>query len=324
MKPPVRIVVTGGAGQIAYSLVFRIASGELFGSDQPIILHLLELPSIIKHLNGVGMELNDCAYPLLYDIVMTDDVKIAFTDVEYAFLVGAAPRTKNIQRADLIKANAEIFKIQGKALNDYANPNVKVLVVGNPANTNAYIAMRCAPDLAPEQFTAMTRLDHHRLLHQLAAKLQVNVANINNVIIWGNHSASQYTDIRYATANGQAIKLDQNWLINDLMPCVQQRGTTIIEIRGKSSAASAAYAAISHMRDWVKGTDKWISMAIPSDGSYGIKEGLIYSYPVTVHNGTISIVQGLEIDEFSRIQLDKNQQELEREREAILELINKS
>jgi malate dehydrogenase len=316
MKPPVRIVVTGGAGQIAYSLVFRIASGELFGSDQPIILHLLELPSIIKHLNGVGMELNDCAYPLLYDIIITDDVKTAFTDVEYAFLVGAAPRTKDMQRADLIKANAEIFKVQGKALNNYANSNVKVVVVGNPANTNAYIAMRCAPDLAPEQFTAMTRLDHNRLLHQLATKLQVNVADINNVIIWGNHSASQYTDIRYATTN-----VDNNWFINELMPCVQQRGTRIIEIRGKSSAASAAYAAISHMRDWVKGTDKWVSMAIPSDGSYGIKEGLIYSYPVTIHNGTISIVQGLEIDEFSRMQLDKNQQELEIEREAILEFI---
>jgi malate dehydrogenase len=316
MKPPVRIVVTGGAGQIAYSLVFRIASGELFGSDQPIILHLLELPSIIKHLNGVGMELNDCAYPLLYDIIITDDVKTAFTDVEYAFLVGAAPRTKDMQRADLIKANAEIFKVQGKALNNYANSNVKVVVVGNPANTNAYIAMRCAPDLAPEQFTAMTRLDHNRLLHQLATKLQVNVADINNVIIWGNHSASQYTDIRYATTN-----VDNNWFINELMPCVQQRGTRIIEIRGKSSAASAAYAAISHMRDWVKGTDKWVSMAIPSDGSYGIKEGLIYSYPVTIHNGTISIVQGLEIDEFSRMQLDKNQQELEIERQAILEFI---
>jgi len=316
MKPPVRIVVTGGAGQIAYSLVFRIASGELFGSDQPIILHLLELPSIIKHLNGVGMELNDCAYPLLHDIVITDDVKTAFTDVEYAFLVGAAPRTKDMQRADLIKANAEIFKIQGKALNNYANSNVKVVIVGNPANTNAYIAMRCAPDLAPEQFTAMTRLDHNRLLHQLATKLQVNVADINNVIIWGNHSASQYTDIRYATTN-----VDNNWFINELMPCVQQRGTRIIEIRGKSSAASAAYAAISHMRDWVKGTDKWVSMAIPSDGSYGIKEGLIYSYPVTIHNGTISIVQGLEIDEFSRKQLDKNQQELEIERQAILEFI---
>ncbi len=317
MKSPVRIVVTGGAGQIAYSLVFRIASGELFGSDQPIILHLLELPSIIKHLNGVGMELNDCAYPLLYDIIITDDVKTAFTDVEYAFLVGAAPRTKDMQRADLIKANAEIFKIQGKALNNYANSNVKVVVVGNPANTNAYIAMRCAPDLAPEQFTAMTRLDHNRLLHQLATKLQVNVADINNVIIWGNHSASQYTDIRYATTN-----VDNNWFINELMPCVQQRGTRIIEIRGKSSAASAAYAAISHMRDWVKGTDKWVSMAIPSDGSYGIKEGLIYSYPVTIHNGTISIVQGLEIDEFSRMQLDKNQQELEIERQAILEFVS--
>jgi len=316
MKPPVRIVVTGGAGQIAYSLVFRIASGELFGSDQPIILHLLELPSIIKHLNGVGMELNDCAYPLLHDIIITDDVKTAFTDVEYAFLVGAAPRTKDMQRADLIKANAEIFKIQGKALNNYANSKVKVVVVGNPANTNAYIAMRCAPDLAPEQFTAMTRLDHNRLLYQLASKLQVNVADINNVIIWGNHSASQYTDIRYATTN-----VDNNWFINELMPCVQQRGTHIIEIRGKSSAASAAYAAISHMRDWVTGTDKWVSMAIPSDGSYGIKEGLIYSYPVTTDNGIISIVQGLEIDEFSRKQLDKNQQELELERETILEFI---
>ncbi len=316
MKPPVRIVVTGGAGQIAYSLVFRIASGELFGSDQPIILHLLELPSIIKHLNGVGMELNDCAYPLLHDIIITDDVKTAFTDVEYAFLVGAAPRTKDMQRADLIKANAEIFQVQGKALNNYANSKVKVVVVGNPANTNAYIAMRCAPDLAPEQFTAMTRLDHNRLLHQLASKLQVNVADINNVIIWGNHSASQYTDIRYATTN-----VDNSWFINELMPCVQQRGTSIIKIRGKSSAASAAYAAISHMRDWVQGTDKWVSMAIPSDGSYGIKEGLIYSYPVTTDNGIISIVQGLEIDEFSRIQLDKNQQELEKERQAILEFI---
>lgn len=325
MKPPVRIVVTGGAGQIAYSLIFRIASGEMLGPDQPVILHLLDVPVALEALNGVGMELEDCAYPLLQEIVITDDVNLAFTNVDYALLVGATPRGPGMERSDLLKVNAEIFKVQGKALNDYASRNVKVLVVGNPANTNAYITMRSAPDLDPKQFTAMSRLDHNRALSQVAAKLGVEVSAIKKLAVWGNHSATQYPDISHATLHGQAIRslVDQDWLENDFIPTVQKRGTVIIKARGgKSSAASAAVAAITHIRDWVMGSDNWVSMGVYSDGSYGIAEGLMYSFPVTTKNGEYQIVPGLEIDDFSRARLLANQREIEEERDAVAELFS--
>jgi malate dehydrogenase len=324
MKPPVRVAITGSAGQIAYSVIFRLASGEMLGPDQPVILHLLELPVALPALKGVMMELDDCAYPLLQDVVMTDDANIAFGDVDYALLVGAAPRGPGMERSDLLKVNGEIFKVQGKALNEFASRDVKVLVVGNPANTNAYITMHSAPDLEPKQFTAMTRLDHHRALAQLAAKTGVKVTAIKKLAVWGNHSTTQYPDISHATVNGQSAKslVDQDWIINKFIPTVQQRGAAVIKARSKSSAASAAFAAISHIRDWVMGTDEWVSMAIPSDGSYGIAEGLIYSFPVTIKNGEISIVQGLEIDDFSRVRLQASQRELEQERDAIAYLLN--
>ncbi|OQY56942.1 MAG: malate dehydrogenase [Candidatus Parabeggiatoa sp. nov. 2] len=324
MKPPVRVAITGSAGQIAYSFIFRLASGEMLGPDQPVILHLLELPVALPALKGVMMELDDCAYPLLQDVVMTDDANIAFGDVDYALLVGAAPRGPGMERSDLLKINGEIFKVQGKALNEFASRDVKVLVVGNPANTNAHIAMHCAPDLEPKQFTAMTRLDHHRALAQLAAKTGVEVTAIKKLAVWGNHSTTQYPDISHATVNGQPAKslVDQDWIVNKFIPTVQQRGAAVIKARSKSSAASAAFAVLSHIRDWVMGTDEWVSVAIPSDGSYGITEGLIYSFPVTIKNGEISIVQGLEIDDFSRTRLQASQRELEQERDAIAELLN--
>jgi len=324
MKPPVRVANTGSAGQIAYSFIFRLASGEMLGPDQPVILHLLELPVALPALKGVMMELDDCAYPLLQDVVMTDDANIAFGDVDYALLVGAAPRGPGMERSDLLKINGEIFKVQGKALNEFASRDVKVLVVGNPANTNAHIAMHCAPDLEAKQFTAMTRLDHHRALAQLAAKTGVEVTAIKKLAVWGNHSTTQYPDISHATVNGQPAKslVDQDWIVNKFIPTVQQRGAAVIKARSKSSAASAAFAVLSHIRDWVMGTDEWVSVAIPSDGSYGITEGLIYSFPVTIKNGEISIVQGLEIDDFSRTRLQASQRELEQERDAIAELLN--
>ncbi len=324
MKAPVRVAVTGSAGQIAYSLIFRIASGEMLGPDQPVILHLSDIPAALGALNGVQMELQDCAYPLLDDVIITDDVSLAFTDVDYALLVGATPRGPGMERSDLLKLNGEIFKVQGQALNEYASRDVKVLVVGNPANTNAYIAKHFAPDLAPQQFTAMTRLDHQRAYAQLATKTGVKVTAVKNVIIWGNHSATQYPDISHATVDGQPAKslVDQDWIVNDFMPTVQQRGAAIIKARaGKSSAASAGFSALSHVRDWAMGTDEWVSMGVCSDGSYGITEGLIYSFPVTIKNGEISIVQGLEIDEFSRTHLLANQRELEQERDAIVDLL---
>ncbi|MEN8218293.1 MAG: malate dehydrogenase [Pseudomonadota bacterium] len=324
MKPAVRVAVTGGAGQIAYSLIFRIASGEMLGPDQPVILHLSDISAALGALNGVAMELQDCAYPLLQDVIITDDVNLAFTDVDYALLIGATPRGPGMERSDLLKLNGEIFKIQGQALNEYARRDVKVLVVGNPANTNAYIARHFAPDLAPQQFTAMTRLDHQRAYAQLAAKTGVEVTAIKNVIIWGNHSATQYPDISHATINGQPAKslVDQDWIVNEFIPTIQQRGAAIIKARaGKSSAASAGFSALSHVRDWAMGTDEWVSMSVYSDGSYGITEGLIYSFPVTIKNGEISIVQGLEIDEFSRSRMLANQRELEQERDAIVDLL---
>lgn len=320
MKQPVRVAITGGAGQIAYSLIFRIASGEMLGTDQPVILHLLEIPAALGALKGVAMEVEDCAYPLLQDIVITSDPLIGFADIEYALLVGATPRGPGMERNDLLKINADIFKIQGNALNEKAKRNVKVLVVGNPANTNALIAMRSAPDLNPQQFTSMMRLDHNRALSQLATKTNSKVTDIKQMVVWGNHSATQYPDLSYATVKGQsALSLvDEPWLVNDFIPTVQQRGAAIIQARGKSSAASAAFAALAHIHDWVMGSEEWVSMGIPSDGSYGIPEGLMYSFPVTIKNGQYNIVQGLEISEFSRKRMLLTQRELEQERDAIL------
>ncbi len=324
MKKPVRVAISGGAGQIAYSLIFRVASGEMLGPDQPIILQTLEVPAALDALKGVVMEVDDCAYPLLQDITMTDDPNVAFSEVDYALLVGAAPRGPGMERSDLLKSNGEIFKVQGKALNDHANRDVKVLVVGNPANTNAYITMQSAPDLNPKQFTSMTRLDHNRAISQLATKTGSNVTDIKKMVVWGNHSATQYPDISHTTVNGQPAKslVDQDWIVNDFIPSVQQRGAAIIKARGKSSAASAAFAILSHVRDWVMGTDEWVSVVVPSDGSYGIPEGLMYSFPVTIKNGDISIVQGLEIDDFSRTRMLETQRELEQERDAIADLLS--
>lgn len=326
MKTPVRIAITGAAGQIAYSLIFRIAAGDMFGPEQPVVLHLLEVPQALPALNGVLMELDDCAYPLLDQTLGTDDPAIAFQDVDYALLVGATPRGPGMERKDLLLKNAEIFKVQGQALNEYASRDVKILVVGNPANTNAYIAMHAAPNIAPTQFSAMTRLDHNRAIGQLALRTASAVNSVKKVCIWGNHSASQYPDISHATIGGVAAKdlVEWEWVENEFMPCVQQRGAEVIKARGKSSAASAANAAIMHMNEWICGTpaDDWISMAIPSDGSYGIPEGLIYSFPVTAKDGVYQIVPGLEIDSFSRQHLDANVAELQGEKEAIASLLD--
>lgn len=323
MKKPVRIAVTGGAGQIAYSLLFRIASGEMLGPDQPVILQVLEVPVALEALKGTLMEIDDCAYPLLQDLVMTDDANVAFTDVDYALLVGATPRGPGMERNDLLKINANIFTAQGNALNEHANRQVKVLVVGNPANTNAYIAMQSAPELDPKQFTSMMRLDHNRAISQLAAKTGVKVTAIKKMVVWGNHSATQYPDISYATVNGKPANslVDREWLVKEFIPVVQQRGAAVINARGKSSAASAGYAALAHIRDWVMGSDDWVSMGIPSDGSYGIPEGLMYSFPVTIKNGHYQIVQGLEIDAFSRERMKVTQLELEQERDAVAEML---
>jgi malate dehydrogenase len=325
MKAPVRVAVTGAAGQISYSLAFRIASGEMLGPEQPVILQFLEITPALGALNGVAMELNDCAYPLLHDIVMTDDANVAFKDVSHALLVGAKPRGPGMERGDLLKDNGGIFGPQGRALNEHASRDVKVLVVGNPANTNALIAMKHAPDLNPSNFTAMMRLDHNRAISQLSEKISAAVTDVKKVIIWGNHSATQYPDLNHASVAGKpAMSLvDEAWVKNDFIPKVQKRGAEIIAARGASSAASAAYAALSHMRDWEQGsdTDDWVSMAVPSDGSYGIGEGLIYSYPVICSGGTYEIVRGLDVNEFSRERMDATRQELEGEREAIKSLL---
>ncbi|MCH9047609.1 MAG: malate dehydrogenase [Proteobacteria bacterium] len=324
MKSPVRVAVTGAAGHICYSLLFRIAAGEMFGSDQPVIFQLLEIPPAMKALEGVVMEIDDCAYPLVAGFVLTDDVNVAFKDVDYALLVGAKPRSAGMERSDLLEANGGIFKIQGKALNDHASRDVKVVVVGNPANTNANTAMINAPDLNPKNFTALTRLDHNRALAQLAAKTNSDVSDIKKMIIWGNHSTTQYPDLSHATIAGKPAHdlVDRNWYENDYIPRVAKRGAEIIDARGASSAASAANAAIAHIRDWVMGTPEgdWTSMAVPSDGSYGIAEGLTYSFPVTCNNGEYEIVQGLEIDEFSRERMEITQKELEEERDAVAKI----
>ena len=325
MEAPARIAITGAAGQIAYSLLFRIASGDLLGNDRPLVLHLLEITPALGALQGVVMELSDCAFPLLRDVVATDDASLAFKDADYAFLVGARPRSADMERRDLLAENGKIFAPQGRALNENASRDVRVLVVGNPANTNALIAMRNAPDLDPARFTAMTRLDHNRALAQVAERCNSDVSDVRRVTIWGNHSATQYPDLSHATVRGQAASdlLDPVWIRETFIPRVQRRGTEIIEARGASSAASAAHAALDHMRDWVFGTKEgdWVSMAVPSDGSYGIPEGVIYSYPVTTALGDYRVVPDLEIDEFSRGKMDATFRELEEERDAIRGLI---
>lgn len=325
MKTPVRVAVTGAAGQIGYSLLFRIASGQMLGEDQPVILQLLDITPAMDALKGVAMELEDCAFPLLSDIVRTDDPNEAFGDISYALLVGARPRSKGMERKDLLEANGGIFKPQGKALSDNAASDVKILVVGNPANTNALIAMNNAPNIPNERFTAMTRLDHNRAIAQVAAKTGATVSDITKMTIWGNHSATQYPDLFHAEVKGQnaaALVNDQAWLENDFIPTVQQRGAAIIEARGLSSAASAANAAIDHMRTWALGSAKgdWVSMAIPSDGSHGVAEGIISSFPVTCANGKYEIVHGLDIDDFSRGRIDASVAELVEERDGVKEL----
>jgi len=325
MKAPVRVIITGAAGQIGYQLAFRIASGQMLGADQPVILQLLEIPPALPALHGVVMELDDCAFDTLAGVVATDDPNVAFKDGDYALLVGARPRGPGMERKDLLQANAAIFSVQGKAMNDHASRDIKVLVVGNPANTNALIASSNAPDIDPGNFTAMTRLDHNRALAQLAAKTTSAVSDIARMTIWGNHSATQYPDVSHATVGGKSAAelLDQDWLADEFIPVVQQRGAAIIEARGASSAASAASAAIDHVRDWALGTpaDEWVSMAIPADGSYGIEPGIVYSYPVRCNGGNYEIVQGLSISDFSRARMDATETELREERAAIEELL---
>jgi malate dehydrogenase len=325
MKSPKRVVVTGAAGQIGYALLFRIASGAMLGADQPVILQLLEITPALGALEGVVMELNDCAFPLLQGVVTTDDPNVAFKDADYALLVGSMPRKEGMERSDLLMANGGIFGPQGKALNDHASRDVKVLVVGNPANTNCLIAKENAPDLAPECFSAMVRLDHNRAISQLAEKTGAHSTAIKNMTIWGNHSSTQYPDLHHVRVDGAAAldKVDQGWYESEFIPTVQQRGAAIIKARGASSAASAASAAIDHMRDWALGTPggDWVSMAVPSDGSYGIEEGVIYGYPCTCSGGKYEIVQGLEINEFSRARMDATDKELREERQAVEDLL---
>ncbi|WP_299532498.1 malate dehydrogenase [uncultured Streptomyces sp.] len=324
-RTPVNVTVTGAAGQIGYALLFRIASGHLLGADVPVNLRLLEIPQGLKAAEGTAMELDDCAFPLLRGIEITDDPNVAFDGANVALLVGARPRTKGMERGDLLSANGGIFKPQGKAINDNAADDIKVLVVGNPANTNALIAQAAAPDVPAERFTAMTRLDHNRAISQLAAKTGSAVSDIKKLTIWGNHSATQYPDIFHAEIAGKnaaEVVNDEAWLADTFIPTVAKRGAAIIEARGASSAASAANAAIDHVYTWVNGTAEgnWTSMGIPSDGSYGVPEGLISSFPVTTENGTYKIVQGLDINEFSRARIDASVKELAEERDAVREL----
>jgi malate dehydrogenase len=325
MKAPVNVAITGAAGQIGYALAFRVASGALLGKETPVNLHLLEVPAALAGLQGVVMELNDCAFATLNKVIATDDAQVAFRDCQVALLVGARPRGPGMERKDLLLANAQIFSAQGKALNEAARRDVKVLVVGNPANTNALIARANAPHLDPRNFTAMTRLDHNRALSQLAEKTGAHVNDIHRMTIWGNHSATQYPDLTHARVHGQAAKslVTQEWIEQSFIPTVQQRGAAVIKARGSSSAASAASAAIDHVHTWFHGTaaDDWVSMAVPSDGSYGIPAGVIYSYPVTVRNGDYQIVTGLAIDDFSRKRMDATHSELLEEREGVKTLL---
>ena len=325
MKQPVNVAITGAAGHIGYALAFRVASGQMLGADQPVNLHLLEITPALPALAGVVMELSDCAFPTLHGIVQTDDAKTAFRDCDYALLVGARPRGPGMERKDLLLANAQIFSAQGKALDAAARPDVRMLVVGNPANTNALIAASNAPGIERRNFTAMTRLDHNRSLAALAAKTGTHVSAIRRMIVWGNHSATQYPDISHCTIGGKPARslVDQAWYREQFIPMIQQRGAAIIKARGASSAASAASSAIDHVRDWAHGTPEgdWVSMAVPSDGSYGIPEGVMYSYPVTCKGGRYTVVQGLSVDEFSRGRMDATHRELLEERDGVRELI---
>ena len=325
MTSPVRIAVTGAAGQISYSLLFRIAAGEMLGPNQPVILQMLEITPALDALKGVAMELEDCAFPLLAGMICTDDAEQAFKDADYALLVGARPRGPGMERKDLLEANAAIFSAQGKAINDYASEHIKVLVVGNPANTNALITQRNAPNINPRQFTAMTRLDHNRAMSQIANKTESSINDISHMTIWGNHSATQYPDLYHARVAGKSAidMVDQEWFENDFIPTVQQRGAAIIAARGASSAASAANAAIAHMRTWALGSaeNDWISMGVISDGSYGIADGLIYSFPCTCDNGDWSIVEGLDINDFSKAKMIATEKELLEERDAVYHLL---
>ncbi len=325
MKKPLNVAITGAAGQIGYALAFRVASGQMLGADQPVNLMLLEITPALGSLGGVVMELNDCAFPTLNRVVPSDDVRVAFKDCNIAMLVGARPRGPGMERKDLLLANAQIFSAQGKALDAVADRDVRVLVVGNPANTNSLIAQRNAPSLKPSNFTAMTRLDHNRALNLLADKTGSHTTDIRKVTIWGNHSATQYPDVNHATVAGKPARslVDEKWVRETFIPTVQQRGAAVIKARGSSSAASAASAAIDHVRDWMHGTAEgnWVSMGIPADGSYGVKEGVIYSYPVTCGGGSYKIVQGLEIDAFSREKMQATDKELREERDGVRELI---
>ena len=325
MKAPVNVAITGAAGQIGYALAFRVAAGALLGRDTPVNLHLLEISAALPGLNGVVMELNDCAFPTLNKVVATDDAQVAFRDCQVALLVGARPRGPGMERKDLLLANAQIFSAQGKALNAVAHGDAKVLVVGNPANTNALIARANAPRLNQRNFTAMTRLDHNRALSQLAEKTSSHVNDIHRMTIWGNHSATQYPDLSHTLVNGKSAKglVSQEWIEQSFIPVVQQRGAAVIKARGSSSAASAASAAIDHVHTWVHGTEEgnWVSMAVPADGSYGIAAGVIYSYPVTVRNGDYQIVPGLSIDDFSRTRMDASHAELLEERDGVKSLL---
>lgn len=326
MKPAVRVTVTGAAGQISYALLFRIASGAMLGNDQPIILQLLEITPALNALNGVAMELDDCAFPLLKSITCTDNLDVAFKDSDYAILVGARPRGPGMERKDLLEANAAIFSAQGKALNKHANNSAKILVVGNPANTNALIAQRNAPDINPRNFTAMTRLDHNRAITQLAQKLNTSLSSITNMTIWGNHSSTQYPDLHNVKVDGELVigSVEKNWYESKFIPEVQQRGAAIIKARGASSAASAANAAIDHMNNWVLGSKKndWVSMGVYSDGSYGITEGLIYSFPVKCKDGDWSIVNDISINDFSKNKMKLTEVELIEERDAVSHLLS--
>ena len=325
MNRPVRVAITGAAGQIGYQLCFRIAAGDMLGPDQPVILQLLEITPALGALEGVVMELRDSAFPLLADIVATDDAEVAFNEADYALLVGAMPRGPGMERSDLLSANGKIFGPQGAAMNKVASRDIKVLVVGNPANTNALIAQAAAPDLNPRNFTAMTRLDHNRAMAQMSDRIGKHHSEIKKMLVWGNHSSTQYPDIRFTEVDGEGVAgdVDHDWYVENFIPVVQQRGAAIIKARGASSAASAASAALDHMRNWALGTPKgdWVSMSVPADGSYGIEKGIIYSFPCVCKDGDYQIVQGLEIDEFSRERMDATEAELREERDAVADLL---
>ena len=325
MKTPVRVAITGAAGQISYSLIFRVAAGDMLGKDQPVILQLLEIPPAMKALEGVVMELNDCAFPLVAGIVSTDDPNVAFKDADYALLVGSRPRGPGMERSDLLKANGAIFTVQGKALNAHASRNVKVLVVGNPANTNALIAMKNAPDLNPRNFTSMMRLDHNRAMSQIAGKTGSHSSKVEKMVVWGNHSSTQFPDISYATVDSVPVKdkVDNEWYVQVFIPTVQQRGAAIIKARGASSAASAASSAVDHMRDWALGSNgRWVSMGVYSAGnSYGINEGIMYALPITCENGEWKEIKDLPVSDFARKMMTATEQELLSEKEAIADLL---